>query len=70
MNDSPSIAERRERTAVIVHRGSLDLAMEYTLASIEASFLTSADGVEIDIAQTSDGILTTLHRSLNRIEAA
>lgn len=61
VNDSPSVVERRARTAVIVHRGSLDLAIENTLASIEASFLTGADGVEIDIAQTSDGILVLMH---------
>ncbi len=59
----PSVAERRARTAIMVHRGSLDLAVENTLAAIEASFLTGADGVEIDIAQTSDGILVLMHDS-------
>ena len=57
----PSVAERRARTAIMVHRGSLDLAVENTLAAIEASFLTGADGVEIDIAQTADGILVLMH---------
>ena len=57
----PSVSQRRARTAIIVHRGSLDLAVENTLAAIEASFLTGADGVEIDIAQTSDGELILMH---------
>ena len=56
-----SVAERRSRTAIMVHRGSLDLAVENTLAAIEASFLTGADGVEIDITQTSDGVLVLMH---------
>lgn len=56
-----SVVQRRSRTAIMVHRGSLDLAVENTLAAIEASFLTGADGVEIDIAQTSDGVLVLMH---------
>ena len=60
--DKPvSVATRRQRVAIMVHRGSLDLAVENTLAAIEASFLTGADGVEIDIAQTSDGVLVLMH---------
>ncbi len=57
----PSVMQRRARTAIMVHRGSLDLAVENTLAAIEASFLTGADGVEIDIAQTSDGTIVLMH---------
>ncbi len=56
-----SVAERRGRTAIMVHRGSLDLAVENALAAIEASFLTGADGVEMNITQTSDGVLVLMH---------
>lgn len=55
------VDERRKGTAVMLHRGSADLAVENTLAACEASFLHGADGVEIDIRSTKDGVLVLMH---------
>ena len=60
--------ERRERTRrplqglpVIVHRGASEFAHENTLEAYRASLELGADGNEIDIRETRDGVLVCFH---------
>ncbi|MEX2554450.1 MAG: glycerophosphodiester phosphodiesterase [Actinomycetota bacterium] len=46
---------------VIGHRGGAALAPENTLAAIRAGLDSGADGVEIDVRHTSDGVAVLLH---------
>jgi CubicO group peptidase (beta-lactamase class C family) len=55
------IAERRAATVVIVHRGAWALAPENTLEAYSAAMDYGADGCEIDIRRTTDGVLVMLH---------
>src|SRR5262245_20982969 len=61
--DEPSLtpAERRERVHVICHRGASEFAHENTLEAYRASFELGADGNEIDIRRTKDGVLVCFH---------
>jgi len=54
-------AERRQGTAVMLHRGASDLAPENTLDAYELTFLLGGDGVEIDLRRTRDGTIVLLH---------
>lgn len=46
---------------VLGHRGAPAIALENTLASIDAAFLSGADGIECDLRVTKDGVLVLLH---------
>ena len=55
------IAERRAGPVVIVHRGAWAFAPENTLEAYAAAMDYGADGCEIDIRRTADGVLVMLH---------
>jgi|GEM_PF-1217169 len=55
------IAERRSGPIVIVHRGTWALAPENTLEAYAAAMDYGADGCEIDIRRTLDGVLVMFH---------
>ncbi len=50
-------------TEIIAHRGSSRRAPENTLAAIKAAIEDGADWAEIDVQETSDGIVVLLHDS-------
>jgi len=51
-------------TAVWAHRGSTERARENTLASFRAARECGADGVELDVRTTADGVLVVHHDPL------
>jgi hypothetical protein len=53
--------QRRERLQIIVHRGASEFAHENTLPAYRASLDLGADGNEIDIRATRDGVLVCFH---------
>jgi hypothetical protein len=55
------VAERRRRTHVLCHRGASEFAVENTLEAYRATFELGADGNEIDIRATRDGVLVCFH---------
>jgi hypothetical protein len=55
------VAERRKGTDVICHRGASEFAHENTLEAYRATFELGADGNEIDIRRTRDGVLVCFH---------
>jgi glycerophosphoryl diester phosphodiesterase len=55
------VAERRARLPIIVHRGAWKEAPENTLEAYAAAMDLGADGVEIDIRRTADGVLYLFH---------
>jgi hypothetical protein len=55
------IAERRSGPIVIIHRGAWAFAPENTLEAYAAAMDYGADGCEIDIRRTADGVLVMLH---------
>ncbi|MBI5760642.1 MAG: glycerophosphodiester phosphodiesterase family protein [Planctomycetales bacterium] len=55
------VAQRRAGVQVIVHRGSSEFAHENTLEAYRASLELGADGNEIDIRTTRDGVLVCFH---------
>jgi hypothetical protein len=55
------IAQRRSGPIVIVHRGAWALAPENTLEAYAAAIDHGADGCEIDIRRTADGVLIMFH---------
>ncbi len=55
------VAERRARTHIICHRGASEFAHENTLEAYRASVELGADGNEIDIRATKDGVLVCFH---------
>jgi hypothetical protein len=55
------VAARRKGTAVICHRGSSEFAHENTLEAYRATFELGADGNEIDIRVTRDGVIVCFH---------
>lgn len=55
------IAQRRRGPIVIAHRGAWALAPENTLEAYAAAVDYGADGCEIDIRRTADGVLVMLH---------
>ena len=63
-------------TAVWAHRGSAEQARENTLAAFRAARRDGADGVELDVRSTADGVLVVHHdalldgRPLAHLEAA
>lgn len=55
------VAERRSRIVIMVHRGASAFAPENTLEAYAAAMDHGADGVEIDIRRTKDGVLVLFH---------
>lgn len=65
------IAARRDGPIVIVHRGASAFAPENTLEAYSAAMDYGADGCEIDIRRTADGVLVLFHDDgLNRMTDA
>lgn len=58
------VAERRKGPGIICHRGAAEHAKENTLEAFRAAFLLGADGNEIDIRATRDGVLVCFHDDL------
>lgn len=52
---------RRSRIVIMVHRGASTFAPENTLEAYAAAIDHGADGVEIDIQKTKDGVLVLFH---------
>jgi glycerophosphoryl diester phosphodiesterase len=48
-------------TEVIAHRGASRLALENTVAAFEMAAIAGADGVELDVRRTADGVLVVHH---------
>jgi glycerophosphoryl diester phosphodiesterase len=55
------VAARRSDTQIICHRGAVEFAHENTLEAYRAAFDLGADGNEIDIRATKDGVLVCFH---------
>lgn len=55
------VARRRQGTPIIVHRGLRDAAPENTLEAYAAAMDVGADGCEIDIRRSRDGVLYLHH---------
>ncbi len=55
------VAARRVGPAIIVHRGAHSFAPENTLEACAAAMDYGADGCEVDIRRTSDGVLALFH---------
>ena len=55
------IARRRAGPLVIVHRGAWEFAPENTLEAYAAAMDCGADGCEVDIRRTADGVLVMFH---------
>ncbi len=55
------IAQRRADLPIMVHRGAWHLAPENTLEAYGAAMDAGADGLEIDIRRSADGILYLFH---------
>jgi hypothetical protein len=56
------VAERRAQSAVvIVHRGASAFAPENTLEAYAAALDYGADGCEVDVRRTADGVLVLFH---------
>ena len=66
-----NIAERRKVPAIICHRGASAFAPENTLEAYSAAMDLGADGSEIDIRRSADGVLYCFHDgSLDRLTDA
>lgn len=55
------VAERRKGTMLLVHRGASAFAPENSLEAFLAAMEHGADGVEIDIRRTTDGVFYLFH---------
>jgi hypothetical protein len=55
------VAERRAGLQIICHRGASEFAHENTLEAYRATIELGADGNEIDIRETKDGVLVCFH---------
>ena len=56
-----------ERTLVWAHRGASAYAPENTLAAFALAIEMDADGIELDVHQTADGVVVVCHdESINR----
>src|SRR4029077_19269865 len=56
-----AISRRRQGVSVICHRGSSQFAHENTLEASRGKFELGADGNEMDIRRTRDGVLVCFH---------
>ncbi|MDH7502626.1 MAG: glycerophosphodiester phosphodiesterase family protein [Verrucomicrobiota bacterium] len=62
------VAARRKGPLIMVHRGATAFAPENTLEAYAAAMDHGADGCEIDIRHTADGVLVLFHdETLDRI---
>ncbi|MEX2306831.1 MAG: glycerophosphodiester phosphodiesterase family protein [Pirellulales bacterium] len=57
----PRVAAQRDDIQIICHRGAVEFAHENTLEAYRAAFELGADGNEIDIRATKDGVLVCFH---------
>src|SRR5689334_11132534 len=55
------IAQRRAGPIVIVHRGASAIAPENTLEAYAAAMDLGADGCEVDLRLTRDGVIVMFH---------
>src|SRR5262245_10025784 len=55
------VAARRGGTIIMIHRGASDFAPENTLEAFAAAMDRGADGCEIDIRRSRDGMLYLHH---------
>ncbi|MBI4581584.1 MAG: prolyl oligopeptidase family serine peptidase [Planctomycetes bacterium] len=55
------VSERRSGVPIIVHRGAWRIAPENTLEAYAAAMDAGADGIEIDIRRSTDGVLYLFH---------
>lgn len=55
------VAERLRETPILCHRGALEFFHENTLEAFRATLELGADGNEIDIRATRDGVLVCFH---------
>jgi glycerophosphoryl diester phosphodiesterase len=55
------VAERKKQMHVICHRAASEFAHKNTLEAYRAAFELGADGNEIDIRMTKDGVLVCFH---------
>jgi hypothetical protein len=55
------VAKRRAGLAIICHRGAHEFAHENTIEAYRATFELGADGNEIDVRMTKDGMLVCFH---------
>lgn len=55
------VSQRREDVHVICHRGAVEFAHENTLEAYRAALELGADGNEIDVRRTKDGVLVCFH---------
>ena len=58
------VAKRRAGVEIICHRGALEFAHENTLEAYRATLELGADGNEIDIRRTRDGVLVCFHEDM------
>lgn len=57
----PDTTEAQDYLEISAHRGGAKYAPENTLAAIQYSIDTKADYAEIDVQETSDGVIVLLH---------
>ena len=50
-----------KRTQVFAHRGAKAVAPENTLPAFEQAMALSADGIELDVQCSKDGVLVVMH---------
>lgn len=55
------VRERRAGTPILVHRGASRIATENTLEAYAAAMDRGADGIEVDVRRSRDGVLYCLH---------
>src|SRR5262245_21240877 len=55
------VAERRNGPCIMVHRGMSAAAPENTLETYAAAMDYGADGCEMDLRRTSDGVIVLFH---------
>lgn len=55
------VAERRAGTILLAHRGACTLATENTLEAYAAAMDYGADGCEVDVRRTADGVFIMFH---------
>lgn len=62
------VAERRAGPVIMVHRGARAAAPENTLQALAVALDWGADGVEVDLRRTRDGVLVVFHdETLDRL---
>lgn len=67
-DNSALVAARRAGPAILVHRGATAFAPENTLKAFTLAMDLGADGVEMDVRRTRDGVLVLFHdESVDRL---